>query len=120
MTATDATTKPDLNRLTAVRRLNGTRNPYIVVTLDGVELGRAGGARAARAEAALVTCWPARVPRLAGLRKDLHAAQVEADRMESRTSMTTRGRYGRPGSTIPLNRPDWAVAVPVVDEAPAR
>lgn len=112
MTATDS----PAGELTAVRIYKGKR-AIVTVYLDGDELDQLGGNRAARAAAALVTAWPRDDrPGVWGLRADELAAQQEAHRLETRTSMTTRGRHGRPGSTIPLNRPTWARSVHITDQ----
>lgn len=103
--------------LTARRIYQGSR-PLIVVELAGLELARIGGKRAERAEAVLVSQWPTErdpsvleAPGAWGCRADLKAAQAEANRLATQTSMRTRG-----GSIIPLRHAAWAIAVPVVDE----
>lgn len=113
--------------LTAHRIYKG-KAAYVVVMMDGAELDRLGGKRAERAQAAIVSLWPARThgltgetitptPGVSGLRADFAKAEQEAHRMVTNTHMRTRGRFGAQGSLIPLNRPTWAVAVPVQDEA---
>lgn len=102
--------------LTAHRRRHG-KTLKVVVELDGQVIDELGGKRAERAEAALVTRWPQHDRAgVAGLRQDLDAARKEAARLETAATMTTRPRFGGRGATIPVNRPDWARAVPVVDE----
>ncbi|HEX7276276.1 MAG TPA: hypothetical protein VF244_02785 [Acidimicrobiales bacterium] len=97
----------------AVRRHRG-KTITVVVHLagqpDGV-LGVLGGQRAARAQAAIVTCWTEKEgPGVYGLRANLHDAQVEAHRLATRTHF----KHGR--TLYPTNRPEWAVAVPVTEE----
>lgn len=102
--------------LTATRTMHG-KSARVHLYADGVELAVLGGNRALRAQAVIVTQWPHKALGASGLRQDLHAAEVEAHRLVTATSMRTRGRYGVPGSSIPLNRPDFAAAVPVTDPA---
>lgn len=105
--------------LTAVRTWSGSAaNPKAKVTvyLNGEMLDELGGKRAERAGAALVSKWGHRERcGVWGLRKDLDAARTEAHRLATMTEMRTRGKYGRPGSVIPLNHAEWARAVPVVE-----
>lgn len=94
---------------TATRTRKGHK---ATVTVTGPGFGPIplGGARADRAEAAIVTCeahLPA--PKVHGLRGDLATAQTEARRLATQTSMKRQG--------VVLNFPAalWAVAVPIED-----
>lgn len=86
----------------------------IVYDQDGIEVARAGGARAARAQAVIVArhgSYPKRrTLGIYGLRSDAAAADVEARRLA--TATTTKAR----GAIIPTVPYAVAVAVPVVDD----
>lgn len=112
--------------ITAVKRQTGTRKGqpdykvFVTITDEqGTIEDKLGGSRSARAQAVIVTRWPdvegrePRRPGVWGVRGDLAKAQQEATRLATRDHMVSRGRYGMPGYKIPLNKPDWAVAVPV-------
>lgn len=108
MTNTQA---PAGSSLTAVRTYKGAKATVTVYDGAGAVLDWAGGKRAERAQAALITRWADQSgPGIYGLRADLSAAHTEAHRLVNNTTMKTRG-----GSVIPLNCPAWAIAVPVVD-----
>src|SRR4051812_21255518 len=89
------------------------RGKRAIVTLekDGWPIGTAGGARAARAQAVIVAQWPNSHPEpsIYGLRGDLHAAVVEAERLRTNTTMKTHG------AVISITPAAVAIAVPVVD-----
>ena len=82
------------NTATAVRTWNGPRTKAtITVTLADGRTLTAGGNRAARAAAVILTRWEWTGKPLAlyGLRADAHAARVEADRLARQTSMRHHG-----------------------------
>lgn len=70
----------------AHKEVKGSKT-YVVVTEDGVEIGRLGGKRAERAQAVLVQTRKNGNQVAEGLRADVAAAQKEADRM-------SRGKSG--------------------------
>ena len=84
----------------------------VTVTVNG-ETKRLGGARAARAEAVVVSAWTR--PDGTGFRMewncraDAAAAQTEAHRLETMTEMRERG------IRIPCTPAAWSIAVPVVN-----
>lgn len=99
---------------TAHRIFKGAKQ-FIVLYADGVEIDRAGGKRAERAQAALVVSYKDAEPRgIWGLRADLAAAQTEARRLVTATTMRT-GRYGQ--VSIPITTAKFAEAVPVTEAA---
>jgi hypothetical protein len=111
---------------TAVRTWNRPHTKATVTLFEnGVEIDRAGGARAGRAQAVIVTQW--RVRRynaeggielgdlkpagIYGLRGDAHAAQVEAVRLGEARNVKS-GRHGN-YTTTPA---DLAIAVIITEE----
>jgi hypothetical protein len=106
------------NTFTAVRTWNRPHTKATVVLYkDGVEINRAGGKRAERAQAVVVILQNEqsfnRLVResdgIYGLRADLHAAQVEAERL-------TRGGPRKLHGTIVDYTPVPCVAIPVTEE----
>lgn len=98
--------------LTAVRTWKSGK-ATVTVYMDGEVLNRAGGARAGRAQAALVTRWevPGRTPKTSiyGIRGDLGAAQTEAHKLATATTM----RHS--GMVLECTPATWAAAVPVTE-----
>jgi hypothetical protein len=97
---------------TAVRSWNrtGTKATITITYPDG-STRTAGGTRAARAQAVVLACWNDDALGLYGVRGDLHAAQVEAHRLATRTTMRHAGH------TFDVSPAREAVAVPVTEVA---
>lgn len=98
---------------TAVRTHHG-KQARITVYLDGVEVDRAGGARAQRAQAVIIAAWPRhdgtpKTPGIYGLRADAHAAEVEVHRLLTATTMRHRG------TVLTVTPPALCVCVPVTE-----
>jgi hypothetical protein len=106
------------NTFTAVRTWNKPRTKATVVLFkDGAEINRAGGNRAARAQAVIVILQNEqsfnRLVResdgIYGLRADLHTAQVEAERL-------TKGGPRKYHGTVVEFTPVPCVAITVTEE----
>jgi len=105
------TNQANSSTITALRTWKGSK-AVITIYLDGAELASLGGARAARAEAAIVADWSNWYPNnrwSVEIRGDLKAAEMEAYR---KATATTKGR-GR--AERPIRNPAMAVAVPVTE-----
>lgn len=103
---------------TAVRRWNKPRTKATVILFkDGVEIDRAGGKRAERAQGLIVILQNPESLNvhtragdgIFGLRNDLHAAQVEAERH-------TVGGPRKYHGTIVEFTPVPCVAIPVIED----
>src|SRR5215831_1883653 len=105
----------------AVRTWNRPRTKATITVFNDEHevIAEAGGKRAERAQAVVMAAYGEKPLHLYGLRGDAHAAQVEATRLVTATTMRVGGRRGwGPGAVIPITTAREAVAILVEEDTP--
>lgn len=95
----------------AVRVTKGAKQSVQILDDEGQVIETAGGARAARAAAAVVSCWRGRIG--VELRADVAAAEGLAA-LHLKDTMTLRGR-GMRNQEIPCTPAEWAHVLLIED-----